>query len=261
MLRIPVDRIRAGESLLEGQAGHHLGRVLRVRPGERVILFDPERGEQAHAEVLECGKRGVLCRVDTIERATLATPPATTLIQAIGKGDKVDAVVRDATELGVTRIVAVETARSVVHLDAERGAARAERWRRIVREAARQCGRFDVPLIEGPCAWAEALHIATELGGTRLCMWEQAVDPIGPRIAACGASHVAIAVGPEGGLAPEEAALAEREGFMVASLGPLILRTETVAAAVLGAILVQRQLTDASTPSATRTTATAPIPT
>ena len=245
MLRVPVDRIEVGDQTLDARAVRHVARVLRVRRGERVMLFDPERTQQAVAEVLEVDKRGVLCRVDTIETSRLAPLPATTLIQAIGKGDKFDAIVRDATELGATHIVAAETARCIVHLG-EKSAARAERWRRVAREAARQSGRDDAPRIDGPYDWAEALRTVTDVGALRICLWENAVDPLGPLLAQCGNGPVVVAVGPEGGFDSAEVDMARDAGFAFASLGPIILRTETVAAAILGATLVQRQVAQAA---------------
>ena len=159
------------------------------------------------------------------------------MIQGIGKGDKLDTVVRDATELGATRIVPAICERSVARPDA----ARAARWRRVAVEAARQCGRGDVPQILAPLAFAEALHEAR--GEAKICLDPRADRPLSAALSA--AEGVVFAVGPEGGLSDRELALAEEAGFARVSLGPWILRTETVCAAVLGAAMV---LSPASAP-------------
>ncbi len=240
MLRVPVDHLEPGEQSLSSRSARYVLRVHRVAPGERIVLFDAVRAEQAVAEVLETGRHGVVCRVETVERAPRRTSRSVVLLQAIGKGDKFDAIVRDATELGATRIVALETARAVVRLG-QRATARLDRWRRIAVEAARQAGRGDAPLVEGPLGWAEALDSVPQ-GVCRICMWEGSVEPLGRRIAGLGQRPVAVAVGPEGGLEPHEVDFARDAGFALLSLGPFVLRTETVAPAVLGALLVQGQM-------------------
>jgi 16S rRNA (uracil1498-N3)-methyltransferase len=146
--------------------------------------------------------------------------------------------VRDATELGATTVVVADTQRSVVRL-AEKGAARMDRLRRIAAEAARQSGRGDAPSIVGPLAWGDALATETDPGAAKLCLWERAVEPAKNALARLAAGQpLVIAAGPEGGLEAAEVEVARALGFDVVSLGPFILRTETVAAAVLGATLL-----------------------
>lgn len=156
------------------------------------------------------------------------------------QGDKCDAVVRDATELGATRIVVVQTERSVVRLDAARASDRRARWTRIAQEAARQCGRSDAPAIEPVAAWTEALARVEPAAAARFCLWERAVAPLGPALvdALARGGPLAFACGPEGGLEAGEVERAAAAGWTIASLGRLTLRTETVAAAVLGAVVV-----------------------
>jgi 16S rRNA (uracil1498-N3)-methyltransferase len=236
---------------LDAQASRYVVRVHRVGEGQTLVLFDTERAVEAEATVIATARDGVRCRVGEMREASVRARRPTTLIQGIGKGDKLDAIVRDATELGATRIIAAETARSVVKLG-DRAEARAKRWRRIAVEAARQCGRGDVPEIAGPASWEAALtlaagdrfdHDGASAAGASLpmlfCLWERATDPIGPLLrAAEPLQPLAFAVGPEGGLDEIEIEIARALGFAPVSLGPFILRTETVAAAVMGAALV-----------------------
>jgi 16S rRNA (uracil1498-N3)-methyltransferase len=157
------------------------------------------------------------------------------LIQGIGKGDKLDAIVRDATELGATGIVPAIGERSVARPDAARGA----RWRRIAVEAARQCGRGDAPAIAMPVSFTDAVRAAGAVEALRLCLDPAAHQSLGSALAALAAQAVTFAVGPEGGLTAAELAAAEAFGFTRVTLGPLVLRTETVCAAVLGALLAR----------------------
>lgn len=230
--------------MLDEKASRYVARVHRVGVGQSLLLFDPAAAREAEATVLALGPRGVLCLVRDV-RAASRPARAVTLLQGLGKGDKLDAIVRDATELGATRVLGVETARSVVRLAGshqrprERGTERLARWRRIAAEAARQCGRGDAPEIGGPLSLAEALAAIEDEHALKLCLWERATDPIGPHLRTLGPhTPLIVLVGPEGGLEDGEAASAEAAGFVSVSLGPFILRTETVAAAVLGAALL-----------------------
>ena len=162
-----------------------------------------------------------------------------TWIQALAKGDKCDAIVRDATELGVTCFIVAPTRRSVAKLDARRAVERRARWARIGQEAARQSGRSAAPVVEVRHDWTDAL--ASVAGdAARFCLWERATEPLGPALLRALSSHVpiAFACGPEGGLEQEETEEAHSAGWSLVSLGNLVLRTETVAAAVLGAVRV-----------------------
>ena len=243
MLRVPVSSLASGELLLDPKASRYVARVHRVGVGQSLLLFDPGAAREAEATVLELGPRGVLCRVRDV-RAAARPARAVTLLQGIGKGDKLDAIVRDATELGATRVLAVETARSVVrlagpHQRRDRGKERLARWRRIAAEAGRQCGRGDAPEVVGLFSLAEALATIEDDDALKLCLWERATDPIGPLLRALGPqTPLVVLIGPEGGLEEVEVTSAQSRGFVSVSLGPLILRTETVAAAVLGASLL-----------------------
>jgi 16S rRNA (uracil1498-N3)-methyltransferase len=212
--------------------------VLRLRAGDAFVAFDPAARAEADATLVEAsGEAARVCFGPLRPASVVATAPVV-LVYGLAKGDKVDAVVRDATELGATRILLARTERAITRLEGERAVARVERWRRIAEQAARQCGRADPPAIDGVLDWREALETAAEGDAVaRFCLWERATAPLGPPLcAAIGAQRaVAFAVGPEGGLTAEEVDEAGALGFLPVSLGRFVLRTETVAAAVLGA--------------------------
>jgi 16S rRNA (uracil1498-N3)-methyltransferase len=227
---------------LRDEVARYVAGVHRVGPGERILLFDPNVAREGIAEVVAVRKGVVVCRLDAVRAAQSTPRRRVTLIQAIGKGDKIDAVVRDATELGATAVVAVESERGVVRLG-PKGPARVARWRRVAVEAARQCGRGDAPEITGPLSWHAAVGVWTGRPSVRLCFYEGASDPAGPHLNELGPDdEVVLAVGPEGGLAASEVEAARDAGFSVVSLGELVLRTETVAAAVLGGVRIVDQI-------------------
>ena len=235
-LRVPIEGLAPGDRALGAEASAYVAQVRRLGPGDQLVVFDPERGEEADAEVTSVERRAVTVRVGEARPAAVLPARRVTLVQGAGKGDKMDAVVRDATELGATHILPAICARSVARPDA----ARAARWRRIAVEAARQCGRGDAPAIGAPLAFEEAVQRAGEGAAVRLCLDPRAEAPLSAGLAGLVAgAAVALVVGPEGGLTDEELAAADRAGFTRVTLGPLVLRTETVCAAVLGALLAR----------------------
>jgi 16S rRNA (uracil1498-N3)-methyltransferase len=238
-IRAPIPDLAAGERRLEGAVAHYLGRVLRLRPGDVFVAFDPASAREADATAVRVDEGAFTVRVGPLREGRARAPRDLVWIQGLAKGDKCDAVVRDATELGATRILVATTRRSVVRLDGARAAERHARWARIAEQAARQCGRSDTPRIDAPCPWGEALA-RVGAGVVGFVLWERAVEPLGPSLfsALAGEAPLAFACGPEGGLEDAEVEQGRTCGWTVSSLGPLALRTETVAAAVLGAVRV-----------------------
>jgi len=237
--RVALRQIVPGPLALDPLAARHLAIVLRLREGDTFVAFDPDRGLEAEGRIVRVLRGSVDAELGQTHEARAVASLPVTWIQGLAKGEKMDAIVRDATELGATRIVPAATSFSIVKLDGARATGRARRWARIAEEAARQCGRADPPRIDAPCSWHEALESARE-APLRFCLYERASVPLGPALTRGLASGFAIAfaAGPEGGLSESEVGEAVELGFEVASLGDLILRTETVVTAVLGALRI-----------------------
>jgi 16S rRNA (uracil1498-N3)-methyltransferase len=213
--------------------------VRRLGAGDRFTAFDPEARTEAEATIVEASAQAARVRIDAPRPAAVVAATELVLVYALAKGDKVDDVVRDATELGATRIIVARTERAIVKAAGERAKDKQERWQRVAEQAARQCGRSDPPAIDGVHAWGDALDRASDCEA-RFCLDPRAVQALGPVLAdavARGAS-IAFAIGPEGGLSAPEIEIAVARGFLPTSLGRFVLRTETVAAAVLGAVRV-----------------------
>lgn len=240
MIRVALPGLLQGTQSIGRDATHYLCRVLRLGPGDRFVAFDPIAKTEADATVLDA--TGVTARVEAtgLRPAAVVAGSAVVLVYGLAKGEKVDAVVRDATELGATAILVARTTRSVSKAEGDRAAGKLERWRRIAEQAARQCGRADPPRVDGVLSWHDALAAAAADADARFCLWEEATDPLGGPLSeavARGAS-IAFAVGPEGGLTAAEVEEARALGFAATSLGRFVLRTETVPAAVLGTVRV-----------------------
>lgn len=204
-------------TVLDAALCHQLYRVLRMRPGDRIVLVDG-KGSEAEAEIVSIAPKRVELRCEQA-RAVAAEPgKAVTLYCAVLKRENMEWVAQKAVECGVTRIVPILSSRTV------KSGVKLERLYSIAREAAEQSGRGKIPHIAEPVEFSVAAASATgkqvffDFGGTET--WQQAAK---------GQADIGCWVGPEGGWAPEERAHAERSGWTVASLGALTLRAETAA--------------------------------
>jgi 16S rRNA (uracil1498-N3)-methyltransferase len=237
--RVVLADLEPGEKRVDRNTGHYLAHVLRLQAGDTFIAFDPATAKEADSSVLRVDGASMTIRVGSLRDGVMQVSQAIAWVQGLAKGDKCDAVVRDATELGVARVVLSATSRSIPSFDPKRARARRQRWMRIAEQAARQCGRSDAPIVDVADRWADALDSCKEVDA-RFCLWERATEPLAPPLceALARRDSLAFACGAEGGLGEDEVGLARDRGWTVASMGPLILRTETVAAAALGAVRV-----------------------
>lgn len=230
---LPPSALHGDHAVLTPEARHHLVDVLRLMPGEAIEVFDGRGG--AWDATLTPG----LDALALGPRREAARPGADVrLLVALAKGEKMDLVVQKTTELGVTAVVPFEAERSVVRLEGERAEERARRWRRIAEEAARQCGRADVPDVLAPRTLAKAL--AAIPAGFALHVFhvdEPGSAATGAAPAAAAAPGHALIVGPEGGLTGGEVAACLAAGARPATLGPRVLRAET--AAIVAVALAQ----------------------
>ncbi len=231
---VAPEAVARGRVVFDAAESRHLARVLRLRPGDTVVVSDGT-GHEYTVRLEAVGERtsGVVLDVSA---GAAESPLAVTLGQAVPKGDGMERIVRATTELGIARVTPLVTARTVVRLDPARWRERSRRWQRIAREATKQCGRAVVPEIDPPQpldAWLQGVRGA-ELA---LCLWEGGGEPLTRVLAGVARPRsVCLLVGPEGGLEPAEAESAGRHGFVATSLGPRILRTETVGPAVLAVL-------------------------
>jgi 16S rRNA (uracil1498-N3)-methyltransferase len=209
----------------------HLLRVLRLRAGAALTLFNGRGGEYT-AELVGADKSGARLAVGEHSALERESPLNVALLQGIARGERMDFIVQKATELGVQRIVPLSCEFSVVRLDAANRRRRSEHWRAVAIAACEQCGRNRIPEIEPIGDFAEVCAATT--AELRLMLLPQAPDSLAAL--AARAPGAAILIGPEGGLSGREQLLAQRCGFHACRLGPRILRTETASLAALAAI-------------------------
>jgi 16S rRNA (uracil1498-N3)-methyltransferase len=218
---------------LPPDAAHHASRVLRLREGTPVQIFDGI-GNERHGVIAETGGKRVTVTGITAVEADRESPLKTLLAQALSSSEKMDWVVQKATELGVTEIQPLDTERSVARLSAERAAKRLEHWQQVAISACEQCGRNTLPLIHPPLdimAWLQQTRSAT---GTKFILLPQGVASLQaqtkPQVS------VTLLIGAEGGFTQAESDSALLCGFTPIRLGARVLRTETAAVAGLAAL-------------------------
>lgn len=222
---VPLLEPGARETALPAEEANHLTRVLRLGVGDEVSIFDG-RGHEFRARVTSAARGKV--RVETLEPITPAPEARVplTLVQAVLKGDKMDAVVRDATMMGVAAIEPIITAHTIARVKEEQN----DRWIRIAVASAKQCRRAVVPAVAAPRRFADWLPESVH--GLRLILVEPAA---GGQLSSLrllenhAAGSLAVVVGPEGGWSPDERAQAERAGCIAVTLGGLTLRADAVA--------------------------------
>ena len=217
--------ISRGQVQLFGEDEKHIKTVLRAREGEEITLCDGEGMDyQCRIASLE---RGVL--LDILSKEVCETEPKVkiTLYQGLPKADKMELIIQKCVELGVDRIVAVSTERAIVKLD-KKEAKKLERWQKIAEAAAKQSGRGKIPEIgQQVLKFKEAVAEAKELDGAIIPYEKEEETGIRQFVQGFKGESIGVFIGPEGGFAEEEIALAQDNGIRPITLGKRILRTET----------------------------------
>lgn len=234
---VPPESIRGDRFVIEGPEAHHLIRVLRRGPGDRIELFDGVGGR--YLGQID----GVSPDAPSVSGLIVAREPAQRpecpvfLFQGLARATKLDYVIEKAVELGAAGVIGFESSHSVVKISDAQAGPKRERWRRVAAAAAKQCGRSSLPSIQGPVPFAE-LRQRTADGGLTIVLSERE-SQISMKDALRSGGRPAcvnLIVGPEGGFSPPELALLEEWGAVPATLGQRTLRTETAGLAALSIV-------------------------
>ena len=228
--RVFVDDVQAGEAAVDGEAAHHLARVVRLKTGEEVEISDGRR--LFRARVTEAAQRCVRFAVEEELQALDNPAPQVVLQIALFQFPRFEWALEKATELGVNRVVPVIAERSERHL-AKAATKRLERWRRIAEQAAQQSRRLAAPLIDDAQEFDKL--VSREPSGARFVLHPGGVA-LATLLGRTSGQPIELLVGPEGGWTDSEVALAEAAGYERAGMGGLILRCETAAIAALSVI-------------------------
>jgi 16S rRNA (uracil1498-N3)-methyltransferase len=220
------------DTTLDEGPSRHLARVLRMRPGDAITLFDGDGGEYRGA-IRTQERDSVRVRVEAHVPVERESALRVGLAQVVSAGDLMDLTVQKAVELGVVWIQPLLARRGKVRLDGERSARRVAHWQRVAIAACEQCGRNRVPAVKPVLELADWLGtIATSQRGIVLepgsaLRLSQAGPPTG---------EIILLAGAESGFAQDEVALVQTRGFTAVSLGPRVLRTETAGLAAVAAM-------------------------
>ncbi|MBQ3790464.1 MAG: 16S rRNA (uracil(1498)-N(3))-methyltransferase [Lachnospiraceae bacterium] len=222
--------------LITGSDVNHIKNVLRMRPGEEISVSNGRDGRDYRCGILELTEDVVICELRFIRESSNELPVEVTLYQGLPKSDKLELIIQKCVELGVTRIVPVQTKRCIMKLDPKKEESKRARWQGIAEAAAKQSKRGIIPVVERQETFAHALEESRQLDLV-LIPYELAEGMERTR-ALLGSvkpgMRIGIFIGPEGGFEEEEIRLAEASGAQPITLGKRILRTETAGMVVLG---------------------------
>ena len=238
--RVRPEDIVGDHVTFDAEETRHLTRVLRLGVGDIVEALDGA-GSMLTVRIERVSTRAAEGAVLSRAAHPTESPLRLTLAQGIAKGNKMESIIRMATELGATQVVPLATARAVVRIEPGRKGARMARWQRVAKEAAKQSGRAIVPDIAPPQRLDEWLA-AREPEGLLVCLWEAAHAPLGALLPQPPVAQATLVVGPEGGLEAAEAEALGEAGAIIGRLGARILRTET--AGPVGLALLQARYGD-----------------
>ncbi len=236
---VPQPQIEKGMLKIEGNEVKHIRKVLRLKAGDEIMVFDGLGNEYA-GTIVEEGPSSVMIKIENIFSSKRDSFLEVTLAQSLLKGEKMDYLIQKATELGVKEIIPFFSSRSVPLLEKSGRLKRHHRWGKISIEASKQCGRGVVPKIEPLQDYSEMLQIASP-GSLRLILWERE----GVRLKEVlerskEKTRIFFIIGPEGGFSQEEVEEAKREGFIPVTLGRRILRAETASLCLLSILQYER---------------------
>ena len=233
----PANRLYVHEFLTSGaelrldeERSHYVGRVLRLRVGDEVTLFNG-RGGEFSATIDEVSKHRIVLRIGSHCDRDVESPLRINLVQGISRGERMDFVVQKATELGAHRITPVMTGRTGVRLANDKRERRAVHWTKVAQSACEQCGRNVLPIVDSPQSFDQWLNNGAPGDAQRVVLQPGASKPLAS-VGPAGPGY-ALLVGPEGGLSDVELEQAAAAGFVACSLGSRVLRTETAAIAAL----------------------------
>jgi 16S rRNA (uracil1498-N3)-methyltransferase len=235
---IDSSHVNENRAVISGSDAIHIVKVLRLKAGDVVRVIC---GGVSHiARIDKASPDAVECLLLKDEAGRWMGRVKVTLAQALPKGKCMDQIVRKSTELGVARVVPLETERCVSRLNGDKAEQRLQRWRKIAAEAAKQCSRMTIPEIKPLQTLPEFLLNGTARG-LKLMLYEEE-KRVGLRHILSGdkkADTVNLLVGAEGGFSPEEVENARRSGYTTVSMGPRILRTDTASLALLSVVMYE----------------------
>jgi 16S rRNA (uracil1498-N3)-methyltransferase len=236
--RVFIDGPLTNEVSIIGDDAYHLVRVLRVKPGDELVVVGQD-GQASEAVIHSVTTACVTAVLSSGIDRSVEPPVSVWLAQGLPKGDKMDLVVQKAVEIGAQRIIPLATDHSVVRYDEAKQRSRAARWQKVAGEAGKQCGRGRIPEVTNVITLPELLA-GLEPGATLLMLYEgETTNGIRQVLGNYAGGTIVLLIGPEGGFSTTEVELCRKHGAQIVTMGPRILRTETAAIAALAIVMYQ----------------------
>ncbi|MBP7056190.1 MAG: 16S rRNA (uracil(1498)-N(3))-methyltransferase [Candidatus Omnitrophica bacterium] len=218
-----------------GEEAHHIVDVMRLSVGDKIVVFDGT-GTEYFATIRELNPRSVTADVNETRKPSSGNVIKTKLIQAVPKKDRMEYILEKSTELGVSEIVPVITDRTIPQWDRKKIDSHLRRWSLIVKEASKQCGRTDLPMVSAVQDFKTAISGSGDYCIKLIAALTADAKPLKAVLNGADPKSIAIAIGPEGDFAPEEIEYAKHCGFDVVNLGPRVLKSDTAGLAVLSMV-------------------------
>ncbi len=240
------DNIENKKIIITGEDVNHIKNVLRKEPKDILEICDAQNGENFSCEIVEIQKEKIIC--EKLEKIESTSEPDTHvhIYQGLPKSDKMELIIQKAVELGVSEITPINMIRCIVKLEGKDASKKIDRWQKISEVAAKQSGRDIIPKINNISTFKEIAEQCKEYDAILLAYENEKENTLKTEIEKLKniklkkpKLKVAIVIGPEGGIAPEEVEKAKQHGVNIITLGNRILRTETVALNVLSILMYE----------------------
>jgi 16S rRNA (uracil1498-N3)-methyltransferase len=229
---IDPKQVMGDQLRITGDELHHLGRVKRKQPGDIVWAVDGQ-GVAYETEIVEITKKEAFCHIIKTRRRLGEPISEVTLAQGVIKGERFDWLIEKAVEIGVSRIIPIQSENSVL----KAGPQKLVRWRRVALAAMKQCGRSVLPEITEPKSFKKIVGLGTDCALRLIAEAGEQSTPV--QVNGKGNRKALLIVGPEGGFSDSEVALARENGFQPVTLGPRRLRAETAGIVLASLVLGQ----------------------
>ena len=229
---VSPEAVKGNSIIIGGREAHHILDVLRLKRSDQVVVFDGT-GREYTGVISNISSNALTVEITKTRLPPRIASPEITLVQALPKKEKMDYIVEKSTELGVHSIVPVLTARTIPDWDEQKRRAQAERWRKIATEAAKQCGRADIPEVATVMPFAAAIKNFAVFSMRLIAILNEETLSIKEAIGDFKSGKIVIAIGPEGDWTAEEFMAAREAGFKAISLGPRVLKSDTAGLALL----------------------------
>ncbi|MFA5146318.1 MAG: 16S rRNA (uracil(1498)-N(3))-methyltransferase [Candidatus Omnitrophota bacterium] len=233
---VPPEAVKGKTVIISGREAHHIINVMRLKRSDGVVTFDGSGREYAGI-IKDIRGKTVEVEIISTREPVRGTGLQVTLVQALPKKEKMDYIVEKGTELGVASIIPVMTERTIVDWDGPRRQGAVARWRKIATEAAKQCGRADIPLIADVTELKGFFNAPPERDAGIIAALSEDAAPLKEVLGAYrSARRISVLIGPEGDFTPHEIKEAKDKKFRVVNLGPRVLKSDTAGLAVLAII-------------------------